>query len=155
MSLTSRGLNTDAAGERRNSFVSCFSCLDVDVSTCIFLFWLFPIAGNPVFLATPVRHGRGYGGLRGWVVGRARGGGRCLDDGGERTEAAGEQEVRGRTEKVCGREGTRGKVGCGFEWASRGSKPGSGGGQSSAATGGSIGCRAAAKGRPAEGLVTR
>ena len=49
-----------------------------------------------------------------------------------RVEEAGEQEARGRTEKVCRREGTRGKVRGGFEWASRGSKPGSGGGRSSA-----------------------
>ena len=47
--------------------------------------------------------------------------------GGTRVE-----EARGRTEKVCGREGTRGEVRGGFEWASRGSKPGSGGGRSSA-----------------------
>ena len=53
-------------------------------------------------------------------------------DGGARVEEAGEQEARGRTEKVCGREGMRGKVRGGFEWASRGSKPGSGGGRSSA-----------------------
>ena len=52
--------------------------------------------------------------------------------GGTRVEEAGEQEVRGRTEKVCGREGTRGEVRGGFDWASRGSKPGSGGGRSSA-----------------------
>ena len=53
-------------------------------------------------------------------------------DGGTWMEEAREQEARGRTEKVYGREGTRGKVICGFEWASRGSKPGSGGGRSSA-----------------------
>ena len=40
--------------------------------------------------------------------------------GGTRVEDAGEQEVRRRIEKVCGREGTRGKIRRGFEWASRG-----------------------------------
>ena len=42
------------------------------------------------------------------------------------------EEERGRTEKVCGREGMRGEVRGGFEWASRGSKLGSGGRRSSA-----------------------
>ena len=68
-------------------------------------------------------------------------------------EKAGEQEVRGRTEKVYGQEGTRGKVGGGFEWASRGSKPGSGGGRSSANQRQQAAVEAAVEGGSAEGLV--
>ena len=70
-----------------------------------------------------------------------------------RVEEAGEQEVRGRTEKVCGQERTRGKVGGGFEWASRGRNPGSGGGRSSMNQWRQGTVEAAAEGRPAEGLV--
>ena len=68
-------------------------------------------------------------------------------------EETGEQEVRGWTEKMCGREGTRGKVGGGFEWASRGSKPSSGSGRSSVNQRRQASVEAAAEGRPAEGLM--
>ena len=61
--------NATAAGERWKFFVSCFLSLHVDVSTCMFSFWLFPTAVSPVFLATPVRHDRGYRRLRGCLGG--------------------------------------------------------------------------------------